>query len=44
MTLKFKVYIIAEGGVNHNGKLSYAERLIKIASDAGADYAKFWIM
>ena len=36
-----KVVIIAEAGVNHLGKLEYAERLIKSAAKAGADIIKF---
>jgi len=35
------VYIIAEAGVNHNGDLELARRLIDIAADAGADAVKF---
>jgi len=38
-----KVLIIAEIGVNHNGKLSLAKKLIKKAVEAGADVAKFQI-
>ena len=33
--------IIAEAGVNHNGDLHLAERLIVAAADAGADAVKF---
>ncbi|MFU8820522.1 MAG: N-acetylneuraminate synthase [Gammaproteobacteria bacterium] len=33
--------IIAEAGVNHNGDLERAKRLIDIAADAGADLVKF---
>lgn len=33
--------IIAEAGVNHNGSLELAKRLIDIAAKAGADYVKF---
>lgn len=33
--------IIAEVGVNHNGKLSLAKRLIEHAKFAGADFVKF---
>ena len=33
--------IIAEAGVNHNGDLDLARRLIDVAADAGADVAKF---
>jgi N,N'-diacetyllegionaminate synthase len=35
--------IIAEAGVNHNGKYSLAKKLIKLASEAGADYVKFQV-
>ena len=34
-------YIIAEIGVNHNGKLDLAEKLIFLAKEAGADAVKF---
>jgi N-acetylneuraminate synthase len=34
-------YVIAEIGVNHNGILNYALRLIDAAVDAGADAVKF---
>ena len=33
--------IIAEAGVNHNGSIINAKKLIDIASDSGADYVKF---
>ena len=33
--------IIAEAGVNHNGSINYARKLIDIAIDSGADYVKF---
>lgn len=33
--------IIAEAGVNHNGDLETAKKLIKVAADAGADFVKF---
>lgn len=36
-----KTIIIAEAGVNHNGSLSIAKKLIEEASIAGADYIKF---
>ena len=36
-----KVVIIAEAGVNHNGKLALAKELIDVAAEAGADYVKF---
>lgn len=38
---KNKITIIAEAGVNHNGKLSNAIKLVDIASKAGADFVKF---
>jgi len=34
-------FIIAEAGVNHNGKLDLAKKLVDIAVDAGADAVKF---
>jgi len=37
------VTIIAEAGVNHNGKLENAFKLIDIAKEAKADYVKFQI-
>jgi len=46
MTLNLKnknTYIIAEAGVNHNGKLSIAKKLITNAKKAGADAIKFQI-
>jgi N,N'-diacetyllegionaminate synthase len=40
--MKFKkIKIIAEIGVNHNGNLNTAKKLIKVAKKSGADYAKF---
>lgn len=36
-----KVIIIAEAGVNHNGDLAIAKKLIDAAVDAGVDYVKF---
>ncbi len=36
-----KTIIIAEAGVNHNGKTKLIKELIKIAADAKVDYVKF---
>ncbi len=36
-----RVFIIAEAGVNHNGRLDLAYQLIDVAKDAGADAVKF---
>lgn len=36
-----RVFVIAEAGVNHNGKLSLALKLINAAKNVGADAAKF---
>ncbi len=33
--------IIAEAGVNHNGDIELAKKLVDVAADAGADYVKF---
>ena len=38
---KSRVMIIAEAGVNHNGKISNALKLVDLASKAKADYVKF---
>ena len=38
-----KTYIIAEAGVNHNGKFHLAKKLIDIAKKSGADAVKFQI-
>jgi N,N'-diacetyllegionaminate synthase len=34
-------FLIAEAGVNHNGKLSIAKKLVDVAVSAGADAVKF---
>lgn len=36
-----KTIIIAEAGVNHNGDINTAKRLIDAAADAGVDFVKF---
>ena len=36
-----RVKIIAEIGINHNGDLSIAKKLVDVASFAGCDYVKF---
>lgn len=36
-----KVFIIAEAGVNHNGDINIARKLVDAAVDAGADAVKF---
>ena len=38
---KMKTLIIAEAGVNHNGRIELAKKLIDAAADAGADFVKF---
>ncbi len=38
-----KVIVIAEAGVNHNGNLKIAKKLINVAKKARADYVKFQI-
>ena len=36
-----KVLIIAEAGVNHNGSIELAKKLVDEAAEAGVDYIKF---
>lgn len=36
-----RTLIIAEAGVNHNGSIELAKRLIDVAAEAGVDYVKF---
>ena len=35
------IFIIAEAGINHNGDISLAKKLIDVAKEAGADAIKF---
>lgn len=37
----FPCYIIAEAGINHNGDLETAKRLVEVAAEAGCDAVKF---
>jgi N,N'-diacetyllegionaminate synthase len=39
--MSIKTLIIAEAGVNHNGDMTIARKLIDVAAEAGADIAKF---
>ena len=36
-----RTIIIAEAGVNHNGSIEIAKKLIDVAAEAGVDYVKF---
>ena len=36
-----RILVIAEAGVNHNGSLETAKRLVEVAANAGADFVKF---
>ena len=36
-----KVLVIAEAGVNHNGNMDCAKRLVDVAAECGADAVKF---
>ena len=36
-----RVFIVAEAGVNHNGSLELAEKMIRVAAEAGVDAVKF---
>lgn len=36
-----KTLIIAEAGVNHNGRLDLAKKMVEVAADCGADFVKF---
>lgn len=39
--MKKKTIIIAEAGVNHNGNLELAQKMVHVAKECGADYVKF---
>jgi len=39
--MKQNIFIIAEAGVNHNGDVKLAKKLVDTAADAGADAVKF---
>ncbi len=39
--MRNKTLVIAEAGVNHNGDINIAKKLIKIAASTGADIIKF---
>lgn len=41
MSFPHSVFIIAEAGVNHNGDLNVAKRLVDVAAESGADAVKF---
>ena len=41
--MKNKILFIAEAGINHNGKLSIAKKMIDIASKNNLDFIKFQI-
>jgi len=41
MAFKSKIIIIAEAGLNHNGKYSLARKLVKAAAASGCDFIKF---
>jgi len=37
----YHTYIIAEAGVNHNGSIDMAKKLVEVAAESGADAVKF---
>ena len=41
LTTNSPTYIIAEIGINHNGDINIAKKLIKVAKDAGCNAVKF---
>ena len=36
-----RTFIIAEAGINHNGSIDKAKKMIDVATEAGADFVKF---
>lgn len=36
-----RILVIAEAGINHNGNMEIAKKMIDVASEAGADFVKF---
>lgn len=40
-SMSTRTYVIAEAGVNHNGRMDLGRQLIDVAADAGADAVKF---
>ena len=43
MNISKKIQIIAEIGVNHDGRISKAKKLVDVAKSCGADFAKFQV-
>ena len=41
MNIKDKIIIIAEIGINHNGNMNLAKKMITEAKNCGADFVKF---
>ena len=39
--MKNRTIVIAEIGVNHNGNVTLAKKLIDVAKKSGADFVKF---
>ena len=39
--MRFKTFAIAEAGVNHNGSIEIAKKLVDVAAEVGADAVKF---